>query len=131
MGHTQEMIMAMTGNRDQSQIGPQVMICYNCGQFGHRSEGCTNAKNFDLVVQVLRAQGRNTCDQCGCFGHQPATCWMLPQNAHLRPPYWRGVNQAPETTNWRGHYIMTAGNNWRAHGNAQEVNNNGATQAYA
>jgi hypothetical protein len=75
------------------------------------------------VVQVLRAQGCNPCEHCGRFGHQPAMCWMLPQNAHLRQPYWRGVNQAPETTNRRGHNILTAGNNWRAHGNAQEGKN--------
>jgi hypothetical protein len=35
MGYMQEMIMAMPGNQDQSQIEPQAMICYNCGQFGH------------------------------------------------------------------------------------------------
>jgi hypothetical protein len=35
MGYTQEMMMAMAGNRDQSQIDTQAMICYNCGQYGH------------------------------------------------------------------------------------------------
>jgi hypothetical protein len=48
---------------------------------------------------------------------------MLPQNAHLQPPFWRGVNQVPEKTNWRGHHILTVGNSWRAQGNAQDVNN--------
>jgi hypothetical protein len=35
MGYTQEMMMAMAGNRDQSPIETQAMICYNCGQYGH------------------------------------------------------------------------------------------------
>jgi Zinc knuckle len=103
MGVTPEMLMAMNG---QDQIETPNLICYNCGQFGHRSEGCTNAKNFDLAAQVLRSQGHNPCEGCRRFGHQPATCWSMPQNAHLRPPYWKVLDM----------------NNWKAHNNFQEVN---------
>jgi hypothetical protein len=35
MGYAQEIMMAMAGNRDQSQIETQMVICYNCGQYGH------------------------------------------------------------------------------------------------
>jgi hypothetical protein len=46
-------------------------------------------------------------------------CWSLPQNVHLRPPYWKGTNQVPEMNNRRG----IALNNWRAQGHVQDGHN--------
>jgi hypothetical protein len=56
MGITLELVVVITG-RDKSQIDATTMICYNCRQYGHRTEGCTNTKSFDLVVQVLQHKG--------------------------------------------------------------------------
>jgi Zinc knuckle len=70
------------------------MLCYNCGQFGHRSDGCRNARHYELVQQTLMAQGRKPCKNCGKFGHPAEACWSLPNNAHLRPAYCQGPGQA-------------------------------------
>jgi hypothetical protein len=69
------------------------MLCYHCGQFGHRSNDCQNPKNLELVTQVMTAQGRKPCEHCGKFGHPPHLCWNLPANAANRPEYWRGPIQ--------------------------------------
>jgi Zinc knuckle len=66
------------------------MLCYSCGQYGHRSNECKNAKNFELVAQVLKVQGRTPCEHCGRFGHPPALRWNLPANAQTRPAFWKG-----------------------------------------
>ena len=94
-GLTAEMILALLQNvkeKEQApapQIDMSTMLCYNCGQFGHRSSDCKNARNVELATQVLLAQGRKPCEHCGRFGHPPALCWTLPANAQLRPDNWR------------------------------------------
>jgi hypothetical protein len=66
-----------------------IMICYYCGQVGRHSNDCQNPKNFALVMQIIMAQGRKPCDQCGKFGHPPHLCWNISNNANTRPDYWR------------------------------------------
>jgi hypothetical protein len=48
MEMTQEKMMAITGGRDQNQIDMLTMLSYYCGQYGHRSDGCKNAKMLIL-----------------------------------------------------------------------------------
>jgi Zinc knuckle len=86
------------------------MLCYNCGQYGHRSDGCKNPRNADLVAKMFQAQGRKPCEHCGRYGHAPQACWSLPQNAHMRPIFQRGQVQAQQGQNMgNGHngYIPT------------------------
>jgi Zinc knuckle len=88
---TPEAVMAIVEaakGRDMNQLDTMTMLCYNCRQFGHRSDRCRNARNYDLVQQTLMAQGQKPCENCGKFGHPAATCWSLPSNAHLCPAYW-------------------------------------------
>jgi Zinc knuckle len=94
---TPEAVMAIVEAakvRDLNQLGTMTMLCYNCGQFGHRSDRCRNARNYELVQQTLMAQGQKPCENCGKFGHPAEACWSLPNNAHLCPTYWRGPGQA-------------------------------------
>jgi Zinc knuckle len=48
-------IMQAAKKKDMSQIDTSTMLCYNCGQAGHRSNDCENPKNFELVSRVLKA----------------------------------------------------------------------------
>jgi hypothetical protein len=107
-GMTAEMVMALIQAAvpghgtpaikpaEPAQIDQSTMICYQCGQFGHRSNECKNPKNHALAAQVLKAQGRKPCEHCGRFGHPPNLCWNLDANAHLRPPFWTGPVYTPE-----------------------------------
>jgi hypothetical protein len=79
-------MQAAKGNgKEVAQVNTSTMPCYCCGQYGHWSNNCKNQKNFELVAQVLKAQGRNPFEHCGRFGHPPRLCWKLPENAHLHP----------------------------------------------
>jgi Zinc knuckle len=92
-GLTPEAVMAMleaSQGRDPNQGENTNMLCYNCGQYGHRSDGCKYARNADLVAKIFQAQGRKPCKHCGKFGHAHQACWSLPQNAHMRPIFQRG-----------------------------------------
>jgi Zinc knuckle len=92
------MLAIIQATRAQSRVPGDMsnMLCYNCGQQGHRSNKCTNPRNLALVTQVLTAQGRKPCEHCGKFGHPPHLCWNLPSNANTRPEYWRGpANPTP------------------------------------
>jgi Zinc knuckle len=92
-GITPEIMMAIIqATRAQSRTPGDTtgMLCYSCGQTGHRSNECSNPKNLALVTQVLTAQGRKPCEHCGKFGHPPHLCWNLPSNTATRPEYWRG-----------------------------------------
>jgi Zinc knuckle len=86
------------------------MLCYNCGQYGHRSDGCKNPRNADLVAKIFQAQGHKPCEHCGRFGHAPQACWGLLQNAHMRLIFQRGQVQAQQGQNVvNGHngYMLT------------------------
>jgi hypothetical protein len=60
-GVTLEIMMAIiqaTRAQSRTQGDPTGMLCYNCGQYCHSSNECSNPKNLALVTQVLTAQGR-------------------------------------------------------------------------
>jgi Zinc knuckle len=95
-------IMQATKGNDNNQIDTSMMLCYSCGQYGHRSNECKNAKNFELAAQVLKVQGWSPCEHCRRFGHPLALCWNLPENVQTRPAYWKGLrkqeyNSGPHT----------------------------------
>jgi hypothetical protein len=93
---TPEIMMAMiqaTKTQTKAPGDTTTMLCYHCGQVGHRSNDCQNPKNFELVTQVMLAQGEKPCEHCGKFGHPPHLCWNLPSNANSRPDFWRGQIQ--------------------------------------
>jgi hypothetical protein len=102
-GITAEMMLAIIqaakgsggGGGVPAQIDTTTMLCYCCGQYGHRTNDCKNPKNHELVKQVLMAQGKSPCEHCGRFGHHPSTCWSLPANAGARPQFWRPPGRAP------------------------------------
>jgi Zinc knuckle len=99
---TPEVVMAIVEaakGRDANQLDTTTMLCYSCGQFGHWSDRCKNARNFELVAQILRAQGHEPCEHCGKFGHLPNTFSSLLNNAHLCPTYWQGPGQAQQGKN--------------------------------
>jgi Zinc knuckle len=65
---TAEMMTAIiqaTKTKAADQIDSSTMLCYNCGLYGHQANNCKNAKNFELVAQVLKAQGQTACVHCG------------------------------------------------------------------
>ena len=118
MGVTPEMVMAMiqaSKGQGQAQIDGSTMLCYNCGQYGHRSNVCEGPRNIELVAQILKAQGKNPCPHCGRFGHNPTLCWSLVTNAHLRPSNWKGQTrpveqQAGKAAKEQGNMMMDEGN---------------------
>jgi hypothetical protein len=46
-------IMEALQGRDLNQGDPN-MLCYNCGKYGHCSDGCKNVRNADLVAQIFK-----------------------------------------------------------------------------
>jgi Zinc knuckle len=99
-------IIQATKPKEADQIDSSTMLCYNCGLYGHQANDCKNTKNFELVAQVLKSQGRTLCMHCGRFGHPQALCWSLPCNTVARPPYWRVLVIGAEVrmqTNTGGH----------------------------
>jgi hypothetical protein len=55
-------IVEATKGWDVNQINTMTMLWYNCRQFGHWSDRCRNARNFDLVAHTLKAQGCKPCE---------------------------------------------------------------------
>jgi Zinc knuckle len=106
---TPEAVMAIVEaakGLDTNQLDTTMMLCYNCGQFGHRLDRCRNARNFDLVPQTLKSQGWKPCEHCGQFEHLPEVCWSVPNNALLRPEYWKEQAQAQHGQNMsNGHNL--------------------------
>jgi hypothetical protein len=67
-GWTLEAVMATmeaSQGRDPNQGDNPNMLCYNCGQYGHCSDGCKNTRNADLVAQIFQSQGHKPCEHCG------------------------------------------------------------------
>lgn len=61
---TPEIMLAMiqaTKTQTKAPGDTNNMLCFHCGQIGHRSNECHNPKNFELVTQVMMAQGRKPC----------------------------------------------------------------------
>jgi gag-polypeptide of LTR copia-type len=88
-----ELLLAML-NQQQKQSAPRnagtELMCYNCGEKGHRAQGCPNKADPDAVAQTMRSLGVDPCQSCGRWGHSVTKCWNNPSNAHLRPEGWRG-----------------------------------------
>jgi hypothetical protein len=67
-GLTPEAVMAMleaNQGRDPNPGENTNMLCYNCGQYGHRLDGCKFARNADLVAKIFQAQGTSHASTVG------------------------------------------------------------------
>ena len=74
--------------------GGKGIICYNCGQQGHKAYQCPNRETGN--GQKGKGNGKNkftgTCHLCGKPGHKKADCWLDPKNASKRPKNWKGTS---------------------------------------
>ena len=75
-----ETVLASTnvGNSDK---------CYNCGEEGHKANGCPKRSNCK-------------CYRCGKQGHKQYNCLHNPNNKHLRPAWFKSIEGVTDVENY-------------------------------
>eukprot|EP00980_Cylindrotheca_fusiformis_P010432 scaffold2318_cov88-Cylindrotheca_fusiformis.AAC.1 len=66
--------------------------CFICGETGHKSYECGRNKDND-EEQKDRRRFKGKCNHCGRIGHKSERCWSKEENAHLRPPWFKGTTE--------------------------------------